>query len=173
MHSNEIKLFYKVIESPVGQLILIANESKLVGIKFDYKKEEELPVNFVKQDIHSILRNTEIQLDDYFRGKRQKFELPLSMSGTDFQKKVWGKLLDIPFGETISYQELAKRVGDKKKARAVGNANGKNPLPIIVPCHRVIAKDGSLGGFGGGLPIKRYLLELEGVVLNSQKQISI
>ena len=169
MHSNEIELFYKVIESPIGQLILIANESNLVGIKFGYKKEEELPVNFVKQDIHLILRNTEIQLDEYFRGKRQKFELPLSMSGTDFQKKVWGKLLDIPFGETISYQELAKKIGDKKKARAVGSANGKNPIPIIVPCHRVIAKDGSLGGFGGGVPIKRYLLELEKIILNSQK----
>ena len=169
MHSNEIELFYKVIESPVGQLILIANESNLVGIKFGYKKDEELPGNFIKKDIHHIFRNTEIQLDEYFRGKRQKFELPLSMSGTDFQKKVWGKLLDIPFGETISYQELAERIGDKKKARAVGSANGKNPIPIIVPCHRVIAKNGSLGGFGGGVPIKRYLLELEKIVLNSQK----
>ncbi|MCK4311314.1 MAG: methylated-DNA--[protein]-cysteine S-methyltransferase [Candidatus Cloacimonetes bacterium] len=164
-----MELFYKVIESPVGQLILITNESNLVGIKFGYNKNEELPCNFVKQDIHPILRKTEIQLDEYFRGKRKKFELPLFMPGTDFQKRVWERLLDIPFGETISYQELAERIGDKKKARAVGSANGKNPIPIIVPCHRVIAKDGSLGGFGGGVPIKRYLLELEKIVLNSQK----
>jgi methylated-DNA-[protein]-cysteine S-methyltransferase len=169
VHSNEIELFYKVIESPVGQLIIIANESNLVEIKFGYKKDEEIPVNFVKKDIHPILRNTEIQLDEYFQGQRKKFELLLFMSGTEFQQKVWKQLQSIPFGETISYQKLAERVGDKKKARAVGNANGKNPIPIIVPCHRVIAKDGSLGGFGGGLPIKRYLLELEGIFLNSQK----
>ena len=161
MHSNEIELFYKLIGSPVGQLILIANESELVGIKFGYNKEEELPVNFIKQDLHPILKKTEIQLDEYFRGKRQKFELPLSMSGTDFQKKVWGKLLGIPFGETISYQELAEKIGDKKKARAVGSANGKNPIPIIVPCHRVVASSG-IGGYGSGINTKIAFLKREG-----------
>lgn len=162
--------FFKKIESPIGQLMLLASEDKLLEIKFNSSTENaEFSDNAEEKSDLPIFHDTEVQLDEYFRGKRDSFSIPIVLNGTEFQQKVWKQLQSIPYGETISYQQLAKHVGDGKKARAVGNANGKNPIPIIVPCHRVIAKDGSLGGFGGGLPIKRYLLELEGIVLNSQK----
>jgi methylated-DNA-[protein]-cysteine S-methyltransferase len=168
VHSNEIEMFYKEIESPVGQLLLLASENKLLEIRFNSSIENDEFADDVEEKCDlPIFHDTEVQLDEYFRGKRDSFSIPMILDGTEFQQKVWKQLQSIPFGETISYQELAERVGDKKKARAVGNANGKNPIPIIIPCHRVIAKDGSLGGFGGGLPIKRHLLELEGIVLNS------
>jgi methylated-DNA-[protein]-cysteine S-methyltransferase len=105
------------------------------------------------------------QLDEYFAGERRAFELPLAPSGTAFQQQVWRELTQIPYGETISYAELACRVGNPRASRAVGLANGANPLPIIVPCHRVIGANGSLTGFGGGLDMKRHLLELEGAGL--------
>jgi methylated-DNA-[protein]-cysteine S-methyltransferase len=101
------------------------------------------------------------QLREYFAGKRVEFDLPLAPEGTAFQRGVWRQLQEIPYGETISYGELARRVGNPKASRAVGSANGANPLPIVIPCHRVIAGDGSLGGFGGGLPTKQTLLDLE------------
>jgi len=162
--------YFNKIDSPVGKLMLLASEDKLLEIKFSSSTENaELSENVEENNELPIFLNTEAQLDEYFRGKRDSFSIPIVLNGTEFQQKVWKQLQSIPYGETISYQQLAKHVGDSKKARAVGNANGKNPIPIIVPCHRVIAKDGSLGGFGGGLPIKRYLLELEGIVLNFQK----
>jgi methylated-DNA-[protein]-cysteine S-methyltransferase len=102
------------------------------------------------------------QLTDYFKGKRKVFNLPLEIAGTEFQKKVWDELLRIPYGETISYKELAIRLGDEKIIRAAAHANGVNPLPIVIPCHRVIGSNGSLVGYGGGLHIKAKLLELEG-----------
>jgi methylated-DNA-[protein]-cysteine S-methyltransferase len=101
------------------------------------------------------------QLKSYFAGERKAFDLPLVLEGTEFQKKVWTALQDIPYGETVSYKTLAQRVGSPKAVRAVGAANGANPIPIIIPCHRVIGNDGSLKGFGGGLPLKKRLLELE------------
>ena len=157
--------FFKKIESPVGKLLLLASEDKLLEIRFNSSIEnDEFHDNVEEKSDLLIFKDTEVQLNEYFQGKRKSFSIPVVLNGTEFQQKVWKQLQLIPFGETISYQELAKRVGDIKKARAVGNANGKNPIPIIVPCHRVIAKDGSLGGFGGGLPIKRYLLELERTV---------
>jgi len=103
----------------------------------------------------------EKQLSQYFAGERQIFDIPLKPIGTDFQLSVWNELQKIHYGETISYQELAEKVGDKNRSRAVGNANGRNPIPIIIPCHRVIRKNGDLGGFGGGIKIKEKLLELE------------
>jgi methylated-DNA-[protein]-cysteine S-methyltransferase len=109
-----------------------------------------------------MLRVAADQLAAYFAGERTDFDLPLSPSGTPFQLSVWRALLSIPYGETISYRELARRIGNAKAVRAVGAANGRNPIPIIVPCHRVIGADGSLTGYGGGLPRKRLLLELEG-----------
>lgn len=105
------------------------------------------------------------QLDEYFAGKRRRFELPLAPSGTPFQRKVWQQLRKIPYGRTITYAQLAHRVGNDAACRAVGAANGRNPLPIVVPCHRVIGSDGSLTGFGGGIAAKRKLLELEGADL--------
>ncbi len=161
----ETPRFFKKIESPVGKLMLLASEDELVEIKFDRLIEnDELSENMEENNELPIFLDTEVQLDEYFRGKRKKFSIPISLNGTEFQQKVWKKLQSIPFGKTISYQELAEKIGDKKKSRAVGAANGKNPIPIIVPCHRVIAKDGSLGGFGGGVPIKRYLLDLERII---------
>jgi methylated-DNA-[protein]-cysteine S-methyltransferase len=104
---------------------------------------------------------TEKQLSEYFKKERKVFSIKLDPIGTEFQLTVWNKLLQIPYGETISYQELASRIGKKNASRAVGNANGKNPIPIIIPCHRVIRKNGSFGGYAGGLKVKKYLLELE------------
>ncbi|MBE7439269.1 MAG: methylated-DNA--[protein]-cysteine S-methyltransferase [Spirochaetales bacterium] len=114
-----------------------------------------------------ILRATADQLHEYFQGKRKSFSLPLSPEGTTFQQKVWDTLLTIPFGQTISYSEEADRLGNREAIRAVARANGDNPIGIIIPCHRVIGKDGSLTGYAGGLWRKRYLLELEGVLKQS------
>jgi methylated-DNA-[protein]-cysteine S-methyltransferase len=108
-----------------------------------------------------IVKNCFDQLKEYFEGKRKIFSIDLDFEGTDFQKKVWNELLKIPFGQTISYLELSRRIGDVKAIRAVGNANGKNPVSIIVPCHRVIGTSGKLIGYGGGLWRKRWLLEFE------------
>jgi methylated-DNA-[protein]-cysteine S-methyltransferase len=102
------------------------------------------------------------QLDEYFHRQSKEFDLPLDIIGTDFQKRVWEELIKIPYGETISYNQLAIRLGDQKSVRAAGSANGANPLPIVIPCHRVIGSDGSLVGYGGGLYVKQKLLELEG-----------
>ena len=160
MHYTEKEKFCKVIKSPIGQLVLISNKSALICIEFGKDKVENLPNKPTKKN-HPILLKTEKQLKEYFAGNRKEFDIPLKLEGTDFQKKVWQELMKIPFGKTISYQQLAEKMGDKNKARAVGNANGKNPIPIIIPCHRVIEKNGKLGGFGGGLKIKKFLLQLE------------
>ena len=108
------------------------------------------------------MHNIHLQLEEYFKGERKFFDLPLEIEGTEFQKKVWNELLKIPYGETITYKELATRLGDEKVIRAAAHANGVNPLPIVIPCHRVIGSDGSLVGYGGGLRIKEKLLALEG-----------
>jgi len=138
----------------IGNLLLVSDGDSLIEIRFDNEG------NITNSDI-PILVETEKQLKQYFAGERRTFDIPLKPIGTNFQLSVWNELKIIPYGETISYQQLAERVGDKKKSRAVGNANGKNPIPIIIPCHRVIRKSGDLGGFGGGIKIKRKLLELE------------
>jgi methylated-DNA-[protein]-cysteine S-methyltransferase len=113
---------------------------------------------------NAILREARRQLDDYFDGRRRTFDLPLAPRGTQFQQRVWMALRDIAYGETVSYAQLATRLGMPMATRAVGAANGRNPLPIVVPCHRVIGADGSLTGFGGGLPTKQFLLQLEGAL---------
>jgi len=156
--------YFRKFESPIGKLVLVASDKELISILFENTKPD-FPEKFIEIPNHSILLHTEKQLKEYLSGKRKAFDIPLNLEGTVFQKKVWKELQKIPYGKTISYQELAKRVGSVKKARAVGNANGKNPIPIIIPCHRVIQKNGKLGGFGGGLEIKRFLLELERVKL--------
>ena len=155
-------LFYKEIESPVGKLKLVARADALVAVLW----ERERP-NRVKLDTATlapqqpILLETERQLREYFSGARTAFDLPLQLDGSEFQKKVWRALREIPFGQTRSYRDLAKAIGSSKAARAVGAANGKNPLSIIVPCHRVIGADGSLTGFAGGVETKAALLALE------------
>jgi methylated-DNA-[protein]-cysteine S-methyltransferase len=113
------------------------------------------------------------QLNQYFARERKEFELPLAPEGTEFQRAVWQRLREIPYGETISYSELARRVGNPKASRAVGSANGANPIPIVIPCHRVIAADGGLGGFGGGLLVKQALLELETATQQSGRRLAI
>ena len=142
--------------TPIGPLTLHAHDGALTGVWME--DDFELPE---RPGNAPPLTDARIQLEAYFVGKLRAFDLPLAPEGTEFQLRVWSELSKIPYGETISYGELARRVGDPGAARAVGLANGKNPLPVIVPCHRVIGADGSLTGFGGGLDRKRRLLELE------------
>ena len=133
------------------------------SIDSDNSYDNSYDNNYIENQEKNIIKTAEQQLKEYFEGKRKVFNLPLEISGTEFQKKVYDELLKIPYGKTISYKELARRVGNENASRAVGGAVGKNPISIIVPCHRVIGSDGSLTGFGGGLPMKKKLLELEGV----------
>lgn len=155
-------LYYKTISSPVGALKLVASDKGLCAVLFQHGRDKQLNGLAMEQDDrHPILEKAEAQLAEYFAGKRKQFDLPLDPQGSVFQLKAWRELTKIPYGQTISYGEQAKRVGDTKKARAVGMANGRNPLAIVIPCHRVIGKDGTLTGFGGGLKTKQYLLDLE------------
>ena len=160
-------LFYKKMKSPVGKLKLVASSKALVAVLW----EQERP-NRVKLDTqHPILIEAERQLSEYFAGKRIRFDLPLQPDGTEFQKKVWQALRDIPFGKTKSYLDLAMAVGSPDASRAVGAANGKNPLSIVVPCHRVVGADGALTGFAGGLETKAALLALEARSVKNQEAI--
>lgn len=145
-------------QSPFGKYYIVSNSKALIALS-----SEKMDVPLVKSLEDKILKRTVKELDEYFSGKRKKFTVPLDLEGTPFQKRVWQALLDIPFGKTISYKELAKNIKNEKAIRAVGGANGKNPVSIIVPCHRVIAADGKLGGYSDGLPKKIKLLEMEGV----------
>jgi methylated-DNA-[protein]-cysteine S-methyltransferase len=148
-----------IYTSPIGPLTLYANERGLSGLHFEGSK---VPAESARGEENPEPFEAAIeQLDEYFAGAREIFDLPLALSGTPFQLSVWKALCTIPFGETWSYGELAKAIGNPKGMRAVGLANGRNPVAVIVPCHRVIGADGSLTGFGGGLPRKRFLLELE------------
>ncbi len=146
-----------VIQTPIGTLTLLGTDQALREIRFDDGRAR--PDD--GQDASDVLEQAAVQLTEYFDGKRSDFDLPIELTGSSFQKKVWSELRNIPYGHTISYGELAKRVGNPRAARAVGSANARNPIPIIVPCHRVIGANGSLVGFGGGLPTKRYLLGME------------
>jgi len=155
-------LVYKTVRSPVGKLKLVAIDKGLVAILWENEKSGRVPLSELqKNDRHPILLKTEQQLNEYFAGQRQQFSIALDMRGTRFQKNVWDALLAIPFGETRSYGQLAKQLGNPKASRAVGAANGRNPLSIIVPCHRVIGSSGKLTGFAGGLEVKAHLLSLE------------
>jgi methylated-DNA-[protein]-cysteine S-methyltransferase len=151
------------VSTPVGRLLLVADEEGLRLIHFqDGPRPRELEATWIPgaAPFAAVLR----QLDEYFAGARREFQLMLAPRGTVFQMGVWRALAAIPYGSTISYAELARRIGNPRATRAVGLANGANPLPIVLPCHRVIGADGSLTGFGGGLAIKRQLLALEGSV---------
>lgn len=151
---------YCYYQSPIGKLLLIGSEGLLEELHFPNTVEQiQIPKDW--QNDETCFIDILQQLAEYFAGNRKKFDLQIAPKGTAFQKRVWQELQKIPFGQTASYGEIAKRVGNSKASRAVGMANGKNPIPIIVPCHRVIGKDGSLTGFGGGLDVKRQLLQLE------------
>ncbi|HEY4200147.1 MAG TPA: methylated-DNA--[protein]-cysteine S-methyltransferase [Devosiaceae bacterium] len=154
--------FYKLVKSPVGELKLVATDDGLAAILWENDNPRRVRLNVVREDQnHPVLLETERQLKQYFAGERQAFDLKLDFVGTDFQKQVWHALLTIPFGETRSYGEIARQIGKPKAVRAVGAANGKNPISIITPCHRVIGSTGKLTGFAGGLETKERLLKLE------------
>ena len=154
---------YKTMKSPVGELKLVGSKDGLAAILWEKEKPRRVVLNIVKEDKKlPILVKTETQLKEYFAGKRKKFALKLDWNGTDFQKKVWKALLDIPFGKTVSYADIAKKVGSPKGVRAVGGANGRNPISIIAACHRVIGSSGKLTGYAGGMKNKSHLLNLEG-----------
>jgi methylated-DNA-[protein]-cysteine S-methyltransferase len=157
-----MSLAYKLIASPVGKLKLVASDKGLVAILWEKDSPRRVRLNEPVEDKENpVLVETERQLGEYFAGKRKAFSIALDMRGTQFQKNVWEALLAIPFGETRSYGELAKQLGNPRASRAVGAANGRNPVSIIVPCHRVIGSSGKLTGFAGGLGTKAHLLGLE------------
>lgn len=155
---------YQLIQSPVGPLLIAADSAGLCLIEFQHPRHPFKREPDWREGDDDMLQRTRAQLDEYFAGERRQFDLPLAPRGTDFQRIVWTALASIGYGETISYLQLATRIGKPSATRAVGAANGRNPLPIVLPCHRVIGADGSLTGFGGGLPTKRFLLELEGAL---------
>ena len=148
---------WNICETPIGPLTLEAEADSLRRLSFPGHAE---PPDEARGD-GTVLAAAEAQLHQYFSGRRRAFELPLRLGGTPFQQAVWRELLEIPFGTTISYSELAERVGRPDVVRAVGAAVGRTPIPIVIPCHRVVGKDGSLTGYGGGLERKRALLDLE------------
>jgi len=156
-------ILFRLLDSPVGTLTLAATGDGLHAIEFPRNRHPADREGW-QAGGHAYLDHAARQLDAYFAGKRRAFDLPLAPRGTDFQRTVWMTLAGIGYGETISYAQLAQRVGKPTAMRAVGAANGRNPLPIVLPCHRVIGADGSLTGFGGGLPTKQFLLELEGAL---------
>ena len=153
--------FWHEIDSPVGALMLVGTACALTRVHFQAGPHPLRPGKGWQPSAEAFVQ-VQAQLMEYFRGVRRSFDLPVAPEGTSFQLRVWQALAAIPYGETVSYGELARRLGLSRGARAVGLANGANPLPIIVPCHRVIGADGTLTGFGGGLRIKRALLALEG-----------
>lgn len=153
---------HKIVKTPVGSLTLVASDKGLAAVLWQDDKPGRVRLDIGAEDKkHKILAEAERQLLEYFAGKRAAFSLPLDFHGTPFQKKVWAALCQIPFGETRSYADIAKQVGSPRAVRAVGSANGKNPISIIAPCHRVIGKNGKLTGFAGGLEVKAFLLGLE------------
>jgi methylated-DNA-[protein]-cysteine S-methyltransferase len=148
-----------VVDSPIGPLGLVASDTGLQAVLFDGRRVG-------MEGSSPVLGDAVRQLDAYFAGDLVDFDLPLQLDGTEFQRRCWLALATIPYGQTVSYGEQARRIGlGSDRARAVGAANGQNPLPIVLPCHRVIGADGSLTGFGGGLHVKRFLLEHEGALL--------
>ena len=157
-----MELYCNTIQTPVGELKLVAHDAALVAVLWVHEYERLFANQTLKvNDHHPILEQVKLQLEEYFKGQRTKFDLKLDMHGTEFQKKVWQALQSIPFGETRSYLQIATQIGNPKAVRAVGAANGRNPVSIIVPCHRVIGANGKLVGYAGGVDNKTKLLDLE------------
>jgi methylated-DNA-[protein]-cysteine S-methyltransferase len=153
---------FKTVETPVGLLKLVAGDTALVAVLWENDDPKRVRLGPLVEDVeHSILCAAERQLAEYFTGTRKSFGLPLEFVGTPFQKRVWAELLNIPFGQTRTYAEIATAIGKPRAFRAVGAANGRNPISIVAPCHRVIGKDGSLTGFAGGLKAKECLFVIE------------
>ncbi|GLQ94087.1 methylated-DNA--[protein]-cysteine S-methyltransferase [Dyella acidisoli] len=160
MNTPNNDIWYDHLPTPIGNLMLVADAQGLREVWFETGKHRKIPDPTWRHD-PAKLAFARKQLEEYFAGERTSFDLPLHPLGTNFQVAVWQALAEIPYGSTISYGELAQRIGQPQAVRAVGAANGRNPLPIVLPCHRVIGADGSLTGFGGGLPTKRFLLAME------------
>lgn len=166
---KEKKIITRKYESPCGILMLGSFGDKLCLCDWQVEKHRNYVENRLcrildaefEEGTSAVIDNAILQLEEYFNGKRQEFDIPLLFVGTDFQKKVWNRLLSIPFGKTISYGEMARQIGMQKAVRAVANANGANSMSIFAPCHRVIGSDHTLTGYGGGLAVKEYLLKLE------------
>ncbi len=155
--------YYSLIPSHLGNITIQCNDNALLGIWFETHTTKPASLG-IKADAHPLLTEAQQQLQQYFTGTRQQFSLPFELHGTEFQKQVWCALTKIPFGYTASYQDLAIAIGRPKAVRAVGATNGKNPLSIVIPCHRVIGANGKLTGYAGGIERKQQLLELEGVI---------
>lgn len=155
--------YYKTMRSPVGELTLVADERALKAVLWENDDPKRVRLSPRHENSrHPVLMEAEKQLKEYFAGKRAAFDLPLDFTGTEFQRSVWQALLTIPFGETRSYAQIAEQIGNPTAVRAVGAANGKNPISIIAPCHRVIGSNGKLTGFAGGMEAKAFLLKMEG-----------
>jgi len=163
----------KWMNSPVGRLKLVATDEGLAGILWEHDRPRRVRLDIGAEDPqHPVLIEAERQLDEYFAGRRTRFALKLDLGGTPFQRKVWNALLTIPYGETRSYGQIARQIGNPSAMRAVGAANGRNPLSIVAPCHRVVGSTGRLTGFAGGLEAKAFLLALEGAVPVSVPAVS-
>jgi methylated-DNA-[protein]-cysteine S-methyltransferase len=165
-------LVYDVVPAPIGRLIVASDGESIAGVWMANANPGDALWS-EHRGTDDVLVEARGQLEYYFAARLREFALPLAPNGTDFQRRVWRALQAIPFGTTISYAELARRVGSSAAVRAVGAANGRNPIPIIVPCHRVIGSDGSLTGFGGGLDRKRWLLEHEGALSGRQEELLV
>jgi methylated-DNA-[protein]-cysteine S-methyltransferase len=152
---------YCYLETSIGPLLIAGGRDAIRRIEFPRNGEARRPADGWSETESGAVREAARQLSQYFAGTRTEFDVPLAPEGTEFQRAVWRQLQGIPYGETIAYGELARRVGNPKASRAVGAANGANPIPIVIPCHRVIGANGKLTGFGGGLPVKEALLSLE------------
>ncbi|MBS5322140.1 MAG: methylated-DNA--[protein]-cysteine S-methyltransferase [Lachnospiraceae bacterium] len=150
------KLSRAVYKSPVGELLIVCTETALLSL--GARKEQESAED---KENNPVIQQTIKELEEYFAGSRKVFTVPLDLRGTEFQKKVWEALREIPYGETRSYKEIAEKIGNPKASRAVGMANHRNPIGIVVPCHRVVGANGKLTGYAGGIPMKQALLELE------------
>ncbi len=155
--------YYSFWRSPIGEMLLMSDGTALTGAYFENQKHYPMPAaSWIRNDDLNIFESTKRQLIEYFDGERTEFDLEYKFQkGTEFQREVWTQLSKIPFGETLSYVDIANRIGRPKAVRAVGQANGRNPISIMVPCHRVIGMNGSLTGYGGGLPRKEFLLKHE------------
>ena len=154
------ELLYATVESPLGELLLVGDGYALLGLHMQ-RGRKAVPVDPGWQRSEEQFSNVRVQLEEYFAGRRSVFDLPLDLRGTAFQRRVWRALLGVPYGETLTYGELASRIGQPSAARAVGHANGSNPLAVIVPCHRLVGANGTLVDYGGGLERKQHLLSLE------------
>jgi len=175
-------IFYSTINTPIGKILLASTNKGICWVSYDTGPDvvtdlkqwgkRWLSSDRLIEEQTAVLQAAAQQLQEYFQGMRKDFSIPFELYGTEFQRKVWQALLQIPYGEVHSYKEVAKAIGSPKAVRAVGGANNRNPLSIFIPCHRVVGADGSLVGYGGGLPIKEYLLKLEASALKKENNNS-